>query len=95
MRLRLLCQCPFEVALFYSVLHADVHNSYDMTCAHQRYGCHGWGGKQKWVYDPATQFLRHGENCFVHTEGEKALVQKCDPSNANAKWEWTKLDSDK
>ena len=59
------------------------------------YGCHGWGGKQKWIYDQETKFLRHGDNCFVHTEGDKALVKACDASNANAKWEWVKLDSDK
>jgi len=58
------------------------------------YGCHGYGGKQKWVYDEATKMFKHGSNCFAHTTGNDARVTRCDPGNDKQKWEWIRLKND-
>lgn len=55
------------------------------------YGCHGYGGKQKWVYEEDTKMLKHGDNCFVHAGGAVAEVAVCDPENLQHQWEWISL----
>jgi hypothetical protein len=55
------------------------------------YGCHGYGGKQNWVYDETTKTLKHGKNCFVHVSDSKAEVGSCD-SGDSAKWEWVHIE---
>eukprot|EP00040_Diaphanoeca_grandis_P039942 m.260673 g.260673 ORF g.260673 m.260673 type:complete len:553 (-) comp40432_c0_seq1:21-1679(-) len=50
------------------------------------YGCHGWGGKQEWTYDPTTKQIGHGAAICLGVEQGTAKIMDCD--HESSQWEW-------
>eukprot|EP00037_Helgoeca_nana_P025099 m.270605 g.270605 ORF g.270605 m.270605 type:complete len:576 (-) comp26851_c0_seq4:211-1938(-) len=60
------------------------------------YACHGFRGKQEWLYDPSTMLLRHGIFCLGETKQNGLLqphVVKCVEGDASMQWKWRTVDN--
>eukprot|EP00041_Stephanoeca_diplocostata_P003202 m.32547 g.32547 ORF g.32547 m.32547 type:complete len:596 (+) comp14138_c0_seq1:74-1861(+) len=55
----------------------------------QIYGCHGFGGKQEWIYDPSTLQIKHQSACLAEKDGS-VRVENCVDDNTQ-KWKWSKV----
>eukprot|EP00038_Savillea_parva_P031856 m.91326 g.91326 ORF g.91326 m.91326 type:complete len:577 (+) comp9897_c0_seq2:72-1802(+) len=61
----------------------------------QMYACHGFRGKQEWLYDTRTGQIKHGNFCLGEVKiGDLAQphLVKCDENDASQKWKWRTVD---
>lgn len=56
----------------------------------QIYGCHGYGGKQEFIYKEIDGELRHGDSFCFTDDGGRPVITKCS-GRENQKWDWVDI----